>query len=446
MLSRLLPTFRTFALGLAVAGWSGIGFASPGPLPEEVFPQLQPYLEAALAGSPASLAARLRSVEASANAAVASSRLYPTVSASAQLNAQREDRQDLPGVSNSTKFYYSVSASQPLYHWGSLRNAAEIGRIRALLAERQTEEAFRGLAREVRGLYLSLVVSGMEARIAETGAARADRDLATFRVRLAEGQAAASELIGYELAASEARLGRERAMAELRWQVGQFERLTGQSIALEALPPSFPRIAPVGLPSAVEPLPSFPMIQAEMEVQAEQLSGRIHQARLRPKLNLVAGAFQDEISYRANIADRVGTQIVYAGLQVNWSIFDGLETRALRRASAARLRQHELAYRQAMEELGPRGERLVESLAFAAEALRLDDLRVDLALGGVQEVREQIDRGIGSEADLERARHELARAEVNAARRRIDYFQAVLELVAATGADPAVASQTLPRR
>jgi len=81
------------------------------------------------------------------------------------------------------------------------------------------------------------------------------------------------------------------------------------------------------------------------QIEVEKLTYQNINTRLRPQLNLLIGTSQDQQSYTTNIANKYKVTDYFAGLSLNWTIFDGFATKGSKVSSLARRRQLEQSYR-----------------------------------------------------------------------------------------------------
>ena len=96
---------------------------------EDLFPQLIPVLRRAAQQSPGVLARNVDLAVAEANEIVAFSERYPSVAGTLRYDYRREDGGALADAQDKNVLLYLFQARYPLYHWGAIEAASEIGKI-----------------------------------------------------------------------------------------------------------------------------------------------------------------------------------------------------------------------------------------------------------------------------------------------------------------------------
>ena len=131
-------------------------------LSEDLFPQLVPVLRRAVQQSPGVLARNVDLAVAEANEIVAFSERYPSVAGTLRYDYRREDGGALSDAQNKNVLLYLLQARYPIYHWGAIEAASEIGKIGVEIAEGQLDTAYRKLMQSIRSQYLGLVLRKMQ--------------------------------------------------------------------------------------------------------------------------------------------------------------------------------------------------------------------------------------------------------------------------------------------
>lgn len=434
-------------LSLALLSAARAGESDALALAERALPGLGPILESAARQSPRMVSRALDLEIAENNRRAARAGLLPSVGAQGRQVESRDDRADQPTTLSASKVYYDVSLTQPIFHWGERRNGARIGEIQQQIAQGNFREAYRGLAQEVRQRYLSLVVQ-------KRALARA-RDYVAFtaqQVRLAEERLAKKVISGLEIypvrvAAEQAEIALERAEFDFETAKASFARLTGARALQDAeIPDAIPALShqpgPVdrllaGFLAAAQP-PTPEALTLALNREIEELNYRNNKTRLRPKFNLVAGANQDEQSYTLNTAQRYRLNSVYAGVSVNWTLFDGFSSQMAVRNSLARLRQLELDREEMVHRLGQQAQGQAKQIYFSARSMVIADRGLVSAEGNLKSKQEEFARGAVSESDVSLAGLQLHDARIAAFNARADYLQRVGDFLGTLAADPAV--------
>jgi outer membrane protein TolC len=446
---------RAVLAAICIAG--PIASAAEPPLPERLFPQLEPILSTALKQAPGMINAALDREQQDGYARVSSARLYPQVNGSFRYAYQREDRLDLAAASDTEKMYYNFGANQALYHWGTVRAEALRGRIQAAIAANNTRETYRLLALQIRAEFLQLVITKASLRNAELDLDARRRKLAILRSQLDAGQTTAGAVGGADLAIQQGELARDRAAHTLAQQLRRFRRLVGDTgFSADSLPLEIPSV--VTLPTDQADVFRANFVEKEsaedrvrlanlrLEKQREELSGLIQKMELRPKFNLVAGAYQDEISYTVNIGQKYRVNAYFVGVELNWNIFDGFAARGRRQASLARQRQLERQAETVRDELEEEAVNASADLGFAARALKFSESGLAGAQSVAEDMKKRLGDGRASEDLLLDAEIGLRGAQVTTFGARAEYLRALASYLSVVEADPIVNALAEPVR
>lgn len=419
--------------------------------PEALFPQLDAILKHAVSQSPA-MVSRATDLEIAENDRVgARATLLPSVGGYFNLFESSDDRSDQPTGDRLrvTKTYYNFSITQPVFHWGERRNLDRIGAIRLQMAQRNYREGYRLLAQEVRTSYLRLIAEKQRAKRAALAHAYYSAQLKRAEEQLAKQAISEAQIFPVRLDAERYEISDEQTRYAFETSKATFARLTGMPVLSdEAIPDEIPVVKPQ-LEAVQELLAGFlaqkdkPTIAAENARQGLAMA-RLNLAndkkRLYPKLSLIAGASQDEQSYTINVAQKYAVQSYYAGISVNWLIFDGFNSGAVVRSTKARLRQLEADYRTLDEQLARTAQNQVKSLGFLARYASVGERSLESTEGNLNLRREEFGRGVISEEAVSAAEISLADARIAAFSYRVDYYSQLCEFLGMVVEDPVVAN------
>lgn len=441
----------------AVMGTTSVAAANVV-MPEQLFPQLDAILKEAVLQSPRMLSQALALEIAEHNAVAARAGMLPNVSAYGSF-VKAKDRNEFlyptPGSSTSnsyalTKTPFGVSLSQPLYHWGALKNSARIGEIQQLISRGQYRDAYRGLAQALRAEYLRLVIlkaSALRSRYyleVTSASAKQAED------RLAKKVISEAEIFSVRINLERAQLGAERAEFELQNAVRAFARLAGlgPAFTVDRVPDSIPQATPV--PDELNTLLAAFLSQKDpvsteadtlrKQIEVENLNYSIARTRLWPKLGLSAGLSQTEDDNYFGGGAKYKVTSTYVGLNVNWNIFDGFSTQAATRASLARRRIYENDYRQLTERLAQDAQMQVKNAEFSARGMSINDRLLHSGEGNLQAKQDDFGRGVTSEAAVNEAKLGLYDAQINAYTSRREYLMSVGDFLGTVVEDPALAN------
>lgn len=423
---------------------AGFVFSMAGPveakptLPEDVFPELQAIIAEAAKRAPRMLAKDLELLVAEGDLEQSRAGLLPALGGFYQVAKSRDKREDISGTLNTDKTYYSLTFTQPLFHWGTLRNNANIGAIRRLIADENYNEAYRILAQEIRSAYLGLILDKVNVRNATYSRKLAEDLLATDEDRLQKGVISEGSIFQTRMAAEQARLGQEMAEWSLASNKVDFALLSGQSVLPdENIPNGIPgvrvsaddvnRLLDVFLAQSEPATGAARIIRKQLEI--DELDYKNQKVRLRPKLSFVVGITQDEQSYTANIAQKFGVQSSYAGLQVTWNIFDGFATRGAIASTLARKRLDEQNYRAFVSQLNQNVRKAAKAVEFSQRQLAISERLLDSAGNYLTYIKEDFKRGQTSEAAVNGAQANYNNLDGAANTARKDYLMRVAEFM-----------------
>ncbi|MCF7687223.1 MAG: TolC family protein [Cephaloticoccus sp.] len=430
---RILGLFGIFALGLG-----GVWAAETPQLAEDIFPELRQILAEAAKQSPRMLAQDLDLLMADGDLVQAKSGMLPRLGGYYQKSKTKDVREDVTGTLDSNKTYYSVSFSQPIFHWGALRNNAKAGEIRRLIADENYAEAYRILAQEIRANYLGLIMTKVGVRVSSFNRKLAEEKLAVEEERLQKKVISEGAIFQTRIDAEQARLALDTAEWYFLNAKQDFSLLTGQPQLTDAQIPN-------GIPGLMESKPAIDrmlagfLAQAEpntasarilrQQIEIDDLNYRSQKTGLRPKLNFVLGVSQDEQSYTTNLAQKYALQSQYAGLQVSWNIFDGFATRGAVTSALARKRLDERNYRVFTERLAHDARKAAKAVELAQRQLAISERLLDNAGNFLAYTKEDFKRGQASETAVNNAQANYNSLEHSANSVRRDYLLRVSEFL-----------------
>lgn len=434
---------------LVASSTAGLWAQSPSeqPLPEQLLPGLPSILTTSLQQSPRIVQRNLDLVIADANEQMARSKMLPNVSFSTSINRQWEKRDDNNSATRekfelTKKLYYNFAISQPIYHWGALKNGVEIARINERISERNYQEAYRLLALEVRSAYLQLILAKMAVRNNTFAEKRAQDRLTREEGRAKANQITVGELMNYQLASDDVGAVARRSESDLEFGLRNFRRLTGLSdFTVADIPDVVPALDanPKGDVPALDAayLDSNALQLNAFEIEKAKLEEKILSKNHYPKLGVSIGTNQDEQRYTKTDAP-YKVEAIYAGLNLNWNIFDGFQTRAQRLQNATRLKQLEIARKDLIEIAKQDAELSARSVALAWNTYRVQSQRFRFAREGLSFQQQQLQRGESSRDNVEAAQGSSYGAEYTAQSALIGYLNAVASFRSTIHTDPAV--------
>lgn len=423
-------------------------------LPEKIFPQLESVLQTAVQQSPRMLNRALDLEIAENNRVAARAGLLPYVSAGYSYN-KSDDRQSYLftnqiSSANSyrvTKTPYSASLSQPLFHWGERRNNAQVGVIQEKIAQGQYREGYRLLAQELRTGYLRLVVQKITLKRTRFYLQFSNNALIQQEERWAKKVISDADVALARLTAERAQIALDQAELDFQNAKLSLARLSGTGVLSDdAIPEQIPSMVyePVALDRllagflAQKDPPSAEAVTLRHQLETENLYYANAKTRLYPKVNAVLGLSQDQQNNLYGTIDSYSVSSIYAGVSVNWTLFDGFASGAAVRNSLARRRQMENDYRVLTERLAQDAQTQVKQLGFAARNMSITDRQLVNNEGALKSVEEDFRRMTKSESDVSLAQLALFDAKVSAANARLDYLVKTGDFLGTLMEDPSL--------
>ena len=423
-------------------------------VPEDYLPGLKPLLESALRQSPRMIARNAEEVIAEADRIAARAGQLPTIGGYASYHPYaRERRWDPNGltsnVGNNEKIAYNFSLSQPVFHWGALRDTTRMAELRLKIAEGNTAEAYRILLDHVRNHYLQLVVLKASVARARFNQQIADDALAIARSKRQQNVISEADLFTPTVTAEQARLRVDQTEFNYEISKTSLAKLCGVEVVSDAaVADAIPAVTPDS--ASVERLvdeflgrgepDTFYLQNLRRGIEIEKLTHDIHNTRLKPKISASVGVSQDEqtFSYASASTNKYKIQTTYAGVMVNWTIFDSFSTRSAKIASLARRRELERIYKAEAGDLLMSVQTQKRQLEFAARGLAISEKFLASAEDGVRVAEDNLRRGLSSEAAVSDARLLLQTRQLETFAARNDYLMKLSQLLSTTLNDPAL--------
>lgn len=421
------------------------------PVPENYFPELKTLLQAAVQQSPRMIARHTDEAIVAGQRAITRADQLPRLGGRWNyLPLTYEERVGDPrSPYTSQKSAYALEFTQPLYHWGALHDATKMADLARHIAQGQTAETYRALVGEIRAGYLQLIVKKASLARTRTGLQFAEESLALAQERFERGEIPQAEFSSMRLGVEQARLNADRAVDDYASSKRTYARLYGgEPLSDEQIADAVPDVA-VELAELEDMLAEFGQQKEQRsyglrnlrdQIQMERLNYDIANKRLRPKLGFLAGTSQDEQSYTRNIGERYGVTAYYAGVRVEWAIFDGFATRAIKQNSLIRRRQQERDYRQLSDDLLENAKARLRQAQFSARSLELSRQFLRVSEENLNRARDNVSRGLAPQSDLRTAEFNHAGSLIDAYNARIDCLMRATDFIATILADPALAN------
>jgi outer membrane protein TolC len=303
------------------------------------------------------------------------------------------------------------------------------------------------LALEVRQTYFQLI-SATNARETEK---KGLEDLEKERDSL-KGQAKDGFITQGIVTSADARIesyklqmrGSENAY-QAKWKL--FRQLTGiDALQLSSALPREVSPVPAAVGEQMEKLsekangyrPAI-LVNADDNIRTEQLNYEIYKTRLKPQLGVSLSMSQSNATPDNNVLGQKQLVTAYgASANVNWSIFDGFTTQALKRNSLIRIRQLKIARDQAELDYADSLKNQVESMRIGWINLKKTEEALLSARSNVEIVQKDFEVGMVPQQALDVAKA-AAEATLQAANTaRGDYYIQIVNYLSLKGKDPAV--------
>lgn len=448
---------RFFAAVAALLIWSRVLCAqsaettAPLPLADNLYPELKALIAGAVQQSPRMVARNAAEAIAENERAIAHAAELPSLGGYVNYFPWDRDyrKSDPQSPYTSQKSAYHLDLVQPVFHWGALEAGTRIAELKEKIAKGDTDAAYQALAHEIRARFLGLVI-----KKADLARVRVDQQMAEEQLKLAQerfdqGNIAAADLTAAKLAVERARLNTDIYTDDFAASKRVLAKLCGTEPLPDAQIPGVVPEFPVALGRVESILANFTAKKGDSsyvlaslrdQIEMENLNYKIAEARLRPKVNAVIGTSQDEQSYTANIGAKYGVTAYYAGVQVNWSIFDGFATKAVKKNALIRRRELERTYEQATDDILEQARAKFQQVAFAARSLAIAQQDLALAEENLRRTKDNAARGQVSDADLRAAEHAHENTLIGIYRTRAEVLMKTSDFLGAVVADPALAN------
>lgn len=259
-----------------------------------------------------------------------------------------EDRPD-QSFYHHYRTFSSIYARKPLFHWGALDAKSKIAYNRANLSKLSFDEVVADLSSQSRHAYLDLLILRKKIEMRKEqlylnqnslrSVARKQKVGITTKLQVNESNATLLE--------------NKILLADLNQSLSNslyhFKSMTGWNGHLTFLDTdnSFEELLlskdfALEIPPLITGISSSTMKRIQREIDIEENNLIIADSKLKPKLNLVGGIYQDQIAL-ANSEENLLRNNALVGLEATWSIWDSSESKGEKQASLARKRKLEYA-------------------------------------------------------------------------------------------------------
>ncbi len=434
---------RSAACFCACFGAAG-AMAAPQVLPEGLFPELNALLAVALKQSPTIDMGRMRVDEAEGNLESAEGRRKIHLNTYGRATVRNQNRDDISGDTTQGLLYANLQLTKPLFHWGSLQAGEEMGELRFDQALGSLFTIKENLLVDVRNLYLQLAFTRQSRGLHEKNLELGEKLIGNQERLLDLGQTTPQQLLETRLLLhqfEENLLSTEKYIYYLEDRLGEATGTTILPGALGNLP--FPPVMPLVELEAERirqvlhnSLPQAPSIlHWRKNLEIEKLNWKALRQRTKPKLDLVLGAFQDQVD-TVSTDQFVNRFNYFAGFQVNWNIFDGFETRGKLTSSRARQRIYELQMEQAERALAQEGRQFLREILFLERQMANREKKLSLLRQQIALKEKQVEEGLIPANEYIRETIDFENANIELMRTKVDYLLGISRLYIVMGEDP----------
>jgi len=305
---------------------------------------------------------------------------------------------------------------------------AHIGRVRSYL----------NFYAQLNSVFLDLVVQNQAVKKAQLDSELSAERLESARKRLEGGDLPTGAFQEQSFAHREKEVELRRANGTLENLRQRFRTLAGlnEEYVLH-LPDEIPP-ASFELDSAKKLVEDYRRVMAEqslelktlvMQKAIEEENLSIHQNRLKPKINLVARSLQDVETLATDLAGDLERREIFAGINVDWQIFDGWASKSRKEMTLEIIRQRQTDYEQTHR-------RILASLQYLDSNFKLDYEMADISdqrylwqeeIYGQKE--KDFAEGLISPDAFAAERLSLEQSRLNAIRHRADLYQSLTFLL-----------------
>ncbi len=328
---------------LGVLLWGPLAAETPVRFAEELFPELGALMERAAIASTELQLRELRIEERAGDLDVAVGQRRPSARLHGRVIGSYETREDIPDDFRG-ELNANLTVSQPLYQWGNLKRQEAIAERRIEIEEIEMEASGARQFMEIRRAYLNWLLMREQETILQQSIALSERFVEARKQLVAAGRSSEQDVLEMEARVLENKESLSWVQNNLTDLRHRFIRFAGPDFDPDTLKgDSLTRI---------EPMPESAFRDLKRKVRGEALNNpqmerydvleTIETERLAtlekqhwPMVDLVAGIYSDRLD-AVNQADSVLRVRYFAGVQVNWNIFDSWQTEGRKLSTLAR--------------------------------------------------------------------------------------------------------------
>ncbi len=365
--------------------------------------------------------------------------LFPTLPGLGSIDSSSSEPQQL-------NWNVGIQVTQLVYSGGRVQAAIEIAKLQEEASFYDLQTAIDDVILDVRRAFYNVLVSKALIEVNAFSIKLLEEELENQQKRLRAGTATKFNVLRAEVELANAKPPLIRSRNALRVALSELAQL----MAIDA-DPKRPDLLPfrirgdLGAPSKIYSLPEAmrqaranrPELKAsrsQVEIQQKQLD--VDRAGYLPELSIFGG--YDVIGNRFGEFGEP-TEGFIGGIQAEWAIFDGLETKGKMDATRARIAQAEYNAADLQREIELEVRRAYSQLVEAVELEQSQQKNVESAAESLRLAVARYNAGVGIQLDTLDSRFALTEAQTNQLQARFDYSVALAELEHAIGISTSIA-------
>ena len=336
------------------------------------------------------------------------------------------------GYSQSYRTIASISAKKPLYHWGALGAKSKIAELSRELAVQKSDSIKSNLIIRMKSDFMQLLYLNYKLLLEKETLKFSEENEAKLIEKKELG-------LGTELEVSEAtirKLEHSILIAEteriLQLEKSYFQFETGYYKAVDlSIPDNFIQLCRnhefgKNLPQLITSHSSEEVEKLKNLIQTEKEQIKIAEASLKPKLNLIAGIYQDQIDLPDN-PDSVRRNNLLAGIEANWNLWDSSRSKAEKSLALSHKRTFEIQLESSIRELRLKIKNLQSQLNNLANQINLSRKLASTAKNRFEKSQIEFNENQITINDLLSSRLILTEAELGLFKSVFTYLQLKLE-------------------